>query len=45
MGSPIRPIVANLFMADPEVQAIKTSPSPPEARQEQLPGTPELHQP
>ena len=29
MGSPISPIVANLFMEDLEVQAIKTSPSPP----------------
>ena len=29
MGSPISPIVANLFMEDLEVQAIMTSPSPP----------------
>ena len=29
MGSPISPIVANLFMEDLEAQAIKTSPSPP----------------
>ena len=29
MGSPINPIVANLFMEDLEVQAIKKSPSPP----------------
>ena len=29
MGSPINPIVANLFMEDLEVQAMKTSPSPP----------------
>ena len=29
MGSPISPIVANLFMEDFEVQAIVTSPSPP----------------
>ena len=29
MGSPISPIVANLFMKDLEVQAIMTSPSPP----------------
>ena len=29
MGSPISPIVANLFMEDFEVQAIMTSPSPP----------------
>ena len=29
MGSPISPIVANLFMEDLEVQAITTSPSPP----------------
>ena len=29
MGSPISPIVANLFMEDLEVQAINTSPSPP----------------
>ena len=29
MGSPISPIVANLFMEDLEVQAINTSPTPP----------------
>ena len=29
MGSPISPIVANLFMEDLEVQAIKTSSTPP----------------
>ena len=29
MGSPISPVVANLFMEDLEVQAIKTSPTPP----------------
>ena len=29
MGSPISPILANLFMEDFEVQAIMTSPSPP----------------
>ena len=29
MGSPIRPIVANLFMEDLEVQAIRTSTTPP----------------
>ena len=29
MGSPISPIVANLFMEDLEVQAIMASPSPP----------------
>ena len=29
MGSPISPTVANLFLEDLEVQAIKTSPSPP----------------
>ena len=29
MGSPISPIVANLFMEDLEVQAIRTSPTPP----------------
>ena len=29
MGSPISPIVANLFMEDLEVQAIKTSTTPP----------------
>ena len=29
MGSPFSPIVANLFMEDLEVQAIKTSPTPP----------------
>ena len=29
MGSPISPIVANIFMEDFEVQAIMTSPSPP----------------
>ena len=29
MGSPISPIVANLFMEDFEVKAIMTSPSPP----------------
>ena len=29
MGSPISPIVANLFMEDLEVQAIKTSSAPP----------------
>ena len=30
MGSPISPIVANLFMVDLEVQAIKTSSTPPD---------------
>ena len=30
MGSPISPIVANLFMEDLEVQAINTSPNPPD---------------
>ena len=29
IGSPISPIVANLFMEDLEVQAIKTSSTPP----------------
>ena len=29
MGSPISPIVANLFMENLEVQAIRTSPTPP----------------
>ena len=29
MGSPISPVVANLFMEDLEVQAIRTSPTPP----------------
>ena len=29
MGSPISPIVANLFMEDLQVQAIRTSPTPP----------------
>ena len=29
MGSPISPIVANLFMEDLEVQVIRTSPTPP----------------
>ena len=29
MGSPISPIVANLFKEDLEVQAISTSPTPP----------------
>ena len=29
MGSPISPIVANLFLEDLEVQAIRTSPTPP----------------
>ena len=29
IGSPISPIVANLFMEDLEVQAIRTSPTPP----------------
>ena len=29
MGSPISPIVANLFMEDLEVQAIRTSTTPP----------------
>ena len=29
MGSPISPIVANLFMEDLKVQAIRTSPTPP----------------
>ena len=29
MGSPISPLVANLFMEDPEVQAIRTSTTPP----------------
>ena len=29
IGSPISPIVANLFMEDLEVQAINTSPTPP----------------
>ena len=29
MGSPISPVVANLFMEDFEVQAIRTSPTPP----------------
>ena len=29
MGSPISPVVANLFMENLEVQAIRTSPTPP----------------
>ena len=29
MGSPISPIVANLFMEDLEIRALATSPSPP----------------
>ena len=36
MGSPISPIVANLFMEDLEVQAIKTSPSPLSCRKDLL---------
>ena len=29
MGSPISPLIANLYMEDFEIQAIRTSPTPP----------------